>query len=587
MIPQAGPMLNRTLASTSSVGRSASTPDRFELLASLMKEAIWDWDLATGRVDYSSRWKDLIGVEPAELGEDLSGWVDRIPAVERRRVRRQLEGLERGEQAQVEFDHPIVHRDGQERQVHVTGRILPDVMGRPIRVIGTVSDVTKEHLIERQLLFDTYHDTLTGLANRTYFLGVVQDRLDQRSNHPPRGTAILVLSIDHYRLLADGLGLAGSHQLLSGVSSRLKSSTRTGETLARIGDDQFAILLDARSFSPESHERARELQKLFQEPIPIDGRPLFVSLSIGIAVVRTEEIRAEALVDHAVAAAHHAQRQGDSGREEFHSQIADHRRQSIFRATELRLALERHEFRLRYQPIISLRTGLLCGFEALVRWEHATSGEIEPSEFIPLAEETGLIVPLGQWILREACSQMGRWQADSPHRRTLSISVNLSGRQLSDPDLVAFIRSVKQTRGLGYDSLRLEITESLMVEDMDSASTMLNNLREMGIGIHVDDFGTGYSSLAALPQLPLDSLKIDRSFVQAMLESPRMEQVVRAIITLAHTLGLDVTAEGVESHEHLLKLRELGCDRAQGYYVSPPLSARDAETLLSQPKTWL
>lgn len=586
MTPQAGPSLSRAPSATS-LHRGRNAPDRFELLASMMKEAIWDWDLATGQVDYSDRWKDLVGVEPSELGGDLSGWVDRVPLVERRRVRRCLEQLERGERLEVEFDHPIIHRDGQERLVHVAGRILSDVAGRPIRVIGTVTDITKQDQVERQLLFDTYHDTLTGLANRTYLLGFIQERLDQRAFSPKPCVPILVIAIDRFKSIADGLGVAGCQQLLRSVAERLRKQAQPGETLARISDDQFAILLDARSVASDSHERARQVQGLFNEPVAIDNRPLFVSVSIGIAVARNESIDAEGLLDHAVVAAHHAELSGSSGREEFRSHLIDHRRQSIFLASELRLALERNEFRLRYQPIINVSTGKLSGFEALVRWQHPQQGEIEPSQFIPLAEETGLIVPLGQWILREACSQMGRWQADHPARQKLSISVNLSGRQFSDPDLIAFIRSAKRSRGLGHDSLRLEITESLMVDDFASASSLLTHLREMGIGIHVDDFGTGYSSLATLPNLPLDTLKIDRSFVQEMLQSERMEQIVRTIITLAHTLGLEVTAEGVESREHLLKLRELGCDRAQGYFVSPPLTPTQVEHLLSQSKSWL
>jgi diguanylate cyclase (GGDEF)-like protein/PAS domain S-box-containing protein len=552
-----------------------------------MKDAIWEWDLATGQVDYSDRWLDLVGIEPQELGRDLSGWVDRVPAVERRRVRRCLEQLERGERQEVEFDHPIIHRDGYERQVHVTGRILPDLAGRPTRVIGTVSDITKDRLVERQLLFDTYHDTLTGLPNRTYFVGFVQERLDQRSLSPYPCVPILVISIDHFKKLTDGLGQSAAHNLLQNAADRIRAELIPGETLARINDDQFALLLDARTIPEQIHDRARQIRDLFQQPISIDARPLFLSISIGLATATTETITADALLDHAMAAAHHAERNGSLGPEEFKSQIVDRRRNSIFLASELRLALERNEFRLRYQPIINLSTGLLSGFEALVRWEKPDIGEIEPLQFIPLAEETGLIVPLGKWILQEACRQMGHWQADSPARRQLSISVNLSGRQLTDPELVAFIRAVKQSKGLGYDSLRLEITESLMVDDFASASVLLSHLREMGIGIHVDDFGTGYSSLATLPQLPLDTLKIDRSFVKAMLQSQRMEHVVKTIITLAHTLGLEVTAEGVESREHLVKLRELGCDRAQGYFISPPLTPAVAEELLSRPTSWL
>jgi diguanylate cyclase (GGDEF)-like protein/PAS domain S-box-containing protein len=562
-------------------------PDRFELLASLMKDAIWEWDLATGQVDYSDRWRDLLGIEPDEMGHDLSGWVDRVPAVERRRVRRCLEELERGERHEVEFDHPIVHRDGAERQVHVTGRILPDIMGKPMRVIGTVSDITQSRQVERQLLFDTYHDTVTGLPNRTYFISFVQERLDQRAWSPEPSVSVLVISIDRFRQFADGLGLVASQQILQSAAKRLREQIEPGETLARLRDDQFCLLIDAQREPEEAQKRAKDVQSIFDSPFTVEGRPLFVSVSIGLATARNESMTAESLLDHAVAAAHQAESTGQSGAQETQSLNVDRRRQSIFLASELRLALERSEFRLRYQPIIELKTGFLCGFEALVRWENPRSGEIEPAEFIPLTEETGLIIPLGKWILGEACRQMGQWQGESPARRRLSISVNLSGRQLSDPDLVAFIRSVKQSKGLEHDSLRLEITESLMVDDFASASSIFSHLREMGIGIHVDDFGTGYSSLATLPQLPLDSLKIDRSFVQAMLESERMEQVVRTIITLAHTLGLEVTAEGVESREHLLKLRELGCDRAQGYFISPPLTPRVAEELLSRPTSWL
>ena len=241
-------------------------------------------------------------------------------------------------------------------------------------------------------------------------------------------------------------------------------------------------------------------------------------------------------------------------------------------------AIERQEFRLRYQPIVSLRTGELSGFEALVRWEHPEMGEVEPSKFIPMTEETGLIIPLGQWILAEACEQMRDWQDRFPATIPLSISVNLSCRQLADPDLVAHVQAIKQMSGLAPYTLRLEITESLMMEDTDSSTAMVEKLRDLGIGIHVDDFGTGYSSLSSLPHLPIDTLKIDRSFIANMLKNHRTEQIVRTIISLANALELEVTAEGVETREQLERLRELGCGHAQGYYFSAPLDKNEAKS---------
>lgn len=566
------------------VGAPASrqaVDDPLLTLSTLFREAVWDWDLATGQVRYSDRWRDLIGTSQHGLGDRVEGWLTRVHPADRDQLAADLEGFRIGQIDRIHSEHRLRRAGDQYIDVEATAVLIRGLAGEPERVLGTVTDITRQHLAERGLLYHTYHDPLTGLANRTAFLARIEDALD-RPLSKDSSIAVMVIDLDRFRLVNDGLGPAHGNKLLIAAAERLRGILRSEDMLARLNGDEFALLVDPAPCLDHAREMGARMIDRLSDVFELDGYPVFLSASVGVAFAPGITTTAERLLQEASAAANHAKVLGRSRCEVFQPGMIERRQDALRREAELRQAIARNEFVLRYQPIVEVSDGRLSGFEALVRWNHPTEGEIDPNQFIPLAEETGLIVPLGEWILETACSQTRAWQRKFPTLAPLTVSVNLSRRQLADPDLVSQIERIRHRSDLAYDALRLEITESLMMEDVASATAMFGRLRDLGVGIHVDDFGTGYSSLSNLPSFPLDTLKIDRSFVAGMLESPRTEQIVQTIIALAGTLGLEVTAEGVESPTQFVKLRAMGCTHAQGYLFSPPLDVAAAEAFLSK-----
>lgn len=567
------------------VSIGAGNVDRFEVVGTMLRDGIWDWDVASGRVQFSQRWHDLIGIRSGDA-RTLDEWVHRVHPLDRPAFQDAIDRIRNGDCRTLQSQHRLRHSGGRYRIVEAQGAALLDSSGRPARVIGVTTDLTRQQFVEQKLLFDTYHDPLTALPNRTYFGAILEQAMDRAKAESTYRFAVVVVDLDRFRLINDGLGHATGNRLLLAAAERMRGCLRPDDTLARLAADQFAVLLDYVDSVAEAALVAERMQAAFSHVFDIDGHPLFVSMSAGIAWSSETVRSADVALQQAIAACNHAKSRGRARWEVFQPSMLVDRRDSLRRETDLRRALERNEFCLRYQPIVNVKSGRLTGFEALVRWQHPITGEMEPGDFIPIAEDTGLIVPLGQWILAEAWRQSRQWQTSFDGHAPLSISVNLSPRQLSDPGLLTWVQRIRSEEDLQPSALRLEITESIMIEDVASTTALIAQLREMGIGIHIDDFGTGYSSLSSLPLFPVDALKIDRSFIARMLESPRTEQVVRTIIALAHTLGLDVTAEGVETAEQWRKLRQLDCTQAQGYYFAPPLDKAKAEALIRKQATW-
>lgn len=559
--------------------------DRFELVGTLLRDGIWDWDVASGRVQFSQRWYDLVGIGSGDA-TTLEEWTRRVHPLDRPAFQDAIDAIRSGDSLTLRSQHRLQHSGGRYRIVEAYGTAVLDSAGRPARVIGVTTDLTRQQFMEQKLLYDTYHDPLTALPNRTYFGAILEQAIDRAKAESTYRFAVVVVDLDRFRLINDGLGHATGNRLLLAAAERMRGCLRPDDTLARLASDQFAVLLDYVDSVAEAALVAERMQAAFSHVFDIDGHPVFASISAGIAWSAESVRSADTILQQAIAACNHAKTRGRARWEVFQPAMLSDRRDSLRRETDLRRALERSEFHLRYQPIIRVKDGRLTGFEALVRWQHPVSGEMEPGDFIPMAEDTGLIVPLGQWILAEAWRQARQWQVCFDAAIPLSISVNLSPRQLADPGLLSWVQRIRETENLQPSSLRLEITESIMIQDVASTTALIAQLRELGIGIHIDDFGTGYSSLSSLPLFPVDALKIDRSFIARMLESPRTEQVVRTIIALAHTLGLDVTAEGVETAEQWHKLRQLDCTQAQGYYFAPPLEKLQAEALIRQQPKW-
>ena len=431
---------------------------------------------------------------------------------------------------------------------------------------------------EDELRHSTLHDALTGLPNRTLFMERLSHAIARSKRRKDYLFAVLFLDLDRFKVVNDSLGHQVGDELLVAIATRLKMCLRSEDTVARLGGDEFGILLENIGHISDAGRIAERIQGELAAPVNLSGYEVFTSVSIGIV----DSASAYGLPDYMLRSADMAMyRAKSSGKARYEMFDRGMHAQALARLqteTDLRRALERQEFVVYYQPIIGLDSGRICGMEALVRWHHPERGVVGPGEFIPVAEETGLIVPIGRWVLHEACKQLAAWQREQP-RSALSMSVNLSVRQMAQTDLVASIADALRESGIAPASLKLEVTESVIVENPGAATTVLTDLKALGVELYMDDFGTGYSSLSYLSQLPIDAIKIDRSFVSHMDSLDRHFQLVRTVLTLARSLDLRAVAEGVTSNAQLAALRDLGCEQAQGYFFSPPVM-RDAAAVL-------
>jgi diguanylate cyclase (GGDEF)-like protein len=455
---------------------------------------------------------------------------------------------------------------------------------------------TGASVVAYKLLYNAFHDRLTNLPNRELFLKRLQSAIrrsatryalaDAKHGHTAL-FAVLFLDIDSFKDVNDRMGLRIGEQVLVNTARRLKTFLRRRDTLARVGGDEFAILLEDIDDISEASRMADLLQQQMVKPFSLNGQEIFTSASIGIALNQVgQDHQPEALLRDAHTAMYRAKALGKARYEVFATAMRAQVVKRLQLETDLRRAVERQEFHLNYQPIISLKTGKIAGFEALVRWQHPQQGFVSPVDFIPVTEETGLIIPLGQWILKEACRQLCIWHEQFPAEPPLTIAVNLSVQQFSQPDLVDFIEQTLKTAGVDASSLKLEITESMAMKDVEAAIALLLRLKGLNLRLSIDDFGTGYSSLSYLHRFPVDTLKVDRSFVSRMEDTSENAAIVETIIMLSHNLGMDAIAEGVETATQRDRLQALNCEYGQGYFFSKPLNSEAATALLAAGTQW-
>lgn len=472
------------------------------------------------------------------------------------------------------------HKLGYEVCALVGISLIRDSQSSSLHLILQIQDITDRKRAEQQLLHEAFHDGLTGLPNRAWFMEQLEASLDQSRLQPGRLFAVLFLDLDRFKLINDSIGHMVGDQLLIGIAQRLRNGVRPGDKIARLGGDEFTILLDGIRDVQEAEEIAERIQKLVSQPFILSGYEAYTTVSIGLALSNLGYVQPEDFLRDADTAMYHAKSLGKARYAIFDKGMHANAVNLLQLETDLRRAIDRGEFFLEYQPIVALETGRLTGFEALVRWQHPERGLVSPIEFISVAEDTGYIVPIGRWVLFEACRQMQQWREAHALKEPLSISVNLSSKQFTHANLLEQIVEVLRETRLDPLALKLEITESIVMENIEAASGMLEQLRALGVELSIDDFGTGYSSLSYLHRLPIDTLKIDRSFVTQMDENNENKEIIRTIILLAQNLNKGVIAEGVETKEQVALLRAWHCQGAQGFYFSRPLKAEAADKMV-------
>ena len=549
--------------------------ERYALAARGANDGLWDWNLETGEIYFSPRWGHMLGYSESESWSSHEQWLSHIHAEDRERVRTEISEHCDGKTPEFVSEYRMRHKNGGYIWMLSRGIAVRNSAGKAVRIAGSQTDITEGKVV----------DPLTRLPNRLYFIDRLESAIETAEQQETL-FAVLFVDLDQFKLVNDTFGHAAGDELLVDVAGRLRSGIRSsarrggpGESVvARIGGDEFAVFLGHIQHDTEAATIAARILERLNEPFYFDGRRMLVSASIGIALSSTGDTPEE-LLHNADTAMYHAKTNGKARFEFFNQRL---RQQVVTRfelETGLRKAIDAHQLVVHYQPIVSASDGHLCGFEALVRWNHPERGLVPPSEFIPAAEGSDLIVLLGRWVLVESCRQMAEWQKSFAASPPLTISVNVSARQLSDSHLVEDVESALAESGLNPESLALEMTESSIMGNTEQTLAILHRLKAMNVRLEIDDFGTGYSSLSRLQRLPFDSLKIDRFFIRELSLGNGSLDIVKAIMELAHSLKLDVIAEGVETEEQLCSLRQLGCDYIQGFLFSKPVDADSAEGL--------
>jgi len=498
----------------------------------------------------------------------------------------QVEKLLDGQIRSYQVEQRFIHKLGHHVWMLLSISPVADAQGNPGHLVFQFQDITDRKMEEQRLIHNVFHDALTGLPNRALFMDRLRLAIERSRRRKDQVFALLFLDLDGFKGINDSMGHIIGDQLLIEVSRRLSACLRTTDTIARLAGDEFTILLEDLSDEREALQIVERLQKELQRPCKLGTRDILVTASIGITTSNVGYERAEDMLRDADMAMYRAKSSGKACYQVFDKERYGPQLDVANLGRDLEKAVERQELLLNYQPIVSLETGTLYGFEALVRWRHPQLGLILPADFIPIAEQTGSIINIGNWVLREACVQLKRWQERFPLHSSLAVTVNLSSKQFMHRDLVDQVIGTLQDTRLNPRSLKLEITESVVMENIGTATILLQQLRALGIELAVDDFGTGYSSLSYLHRLPLNSLKIDKSFVKGMVDKRDHAEIVKTILTLARSLGIRVVAEGVETLEQLVELRRLKCDAGQGFLFSKPVDVKTVDALLAVKSQW-
>ena len=544
-------------------------------------DLIWDWDVAADKVFTSPETEHLLGLKRGTLEGPAAGWLEVLHPLDQDRFRAALDSVLDQRRGRLMQEFRLRTPDGHFMWFALKARPVVGSDGEVSRVIGTLTDVTDIRNAEERLLHDYVHDNLTGLPNRQLFM----DRLNAvgtlAKTTPNLRPTIMVIDLDRFKQVNDSVGIAVGDSILLTLARRLARILKPQDTLARIAGDQFALILLSEQDPPRITAFAETIRKTIRAPVAFNDREIFLTASIGIALSDPQAQLSDQIIKDAELAMYHCKRIGGDRIDVYKPAMRARKTDRLTLESELRRAIERKEINILYQPIVRLEDHSIAGFEALARWDHPKLGRMSPSEFISIAEETGLIVELGMFVLDQTAKQLALWQRAMRSREPIFASVNVSSRQLLRQDLIHDVRGVLSRASVARGTLKLELTESLVMENPEHAAHMLTRIRELGIKLSLDDFGTGHSSLAYLQRFPFDTIKIDQSFVRTTSRGTR-PVILKSIISLAHDLGMDVVAEGAETAADAIELYQLGCEYAQGFAFGEPMDANAATRLLTE-----
>lgn len=555
--------------------------ERYSLALRGANDGLWDLDLKTESMYFSPRWKEMLGYAEEDIEDTMSAWLSLIYVEDLDLFEIQLSNHLSGRTLQFEVEHRMRTKNDNYRWVQTRGLALRDEQGNVYRMSGSQTDVTERKLAERQLLHDAFHDELTGLPNRALFSDRLGRALERVQRNSGRQFAVIFMDLDRFKIVNDSLGHQAGDQLLVQLSRRLSNVLRSMDTLARLSGDEFVVLLEEITELPEVISVVERIQEELKHSYILNNQTVFISASMGIVADVHMYHKPEDVLRDADIAMYRAKMEGKNRYVVFDDQLRSQALTRLELEADLRGALERNELVICYQPILDLNTYRLTGFEALLRWEHPKRGEIMPINFITLAEETGLILQIGWWVLDEACQKLKGWQNLLQCEPPLSMSVNLSGRQLVHPDLQNQITRILAQNQVDPHNLKLEITETQLVENSSVTIRAMGFLRNLGIQLLIDDFGMGFSSLGYVQHFPIDTIKIDRSFIHQIDAENQYPEVAHMIINLAHELGMGTIAEGIETEEQLEQLKMLNCAHGQGFLFSKALDHEHVQKLLN------
>jgi diguanylate cyclase (GGDEF)-like protein/PAS domain S-box-containing protein len=553
--------------------------DRMTLIGDGASDGLWAWDRRTHEFYVSSRWRALVGLAPQSGVGRPEDWLNRVHPDDIVPLKDALDAHLGRHTDHFVHEHRIRHEDGTYRWFVCRGVVSRAADQYRDVVAGSLAAIAKTVTAQERSKSAVWCDPLTGLSNRAVFLETIGRRLTHFKDHSAGRFAVLFLDLDRFKVINDSLGHLVGDELLIAVSRRLESCVRASDVLARLGGDEFAILLNSLGDAMQANVLAHRIQDALTAPFSIGGREVFTSISIGIVISRVEHTSPEEILHDADTAMYHAKSRGKARHELFDADMHARALDRLGLESDLRQAVKNEALEVHFQPIVLLSSSMCVGFEALVRWQR-NGKMVSPADFVPIAEELGLIEALGGWVLQKSCRKFSEWRLRYPSAPLDYITVNVSARQLMQQGFVHFVEQTVYETGMRPSDLRLEITETALMHNPIEAAEILHRLREFGVKIYLDDFGTGYSSLSHLHKLPVDALKIDRSFVRSLLLNDR-PAIVESILALARTLETGVVAEGVESEEQARQLGHLGCRYAQGYFFSPPLAAAAVEQILS------